>query len=233
MNITIEASKLNWMTNGLGLWAVMLYDLDGNTVTFSEGYTPTVSNKLVKVTNATRPAGTLTYDSTDDTLIKTSEMHGIGNARDEEDKITGEREQRIGNVDLSTLEWTHSNNSTYGYWISSGLASSIKIPASVTSIPNVAWNFGNGVTSISSLTGGDAYVGYIAVATNGNIYINNGSTAVAPSGMLFFEMATPVKSSVTPVQITLAEGGNVIAQTDGGRFADIEMIYENNPALSE
>lgn len=104
-NLTIEASSLEWMTTGNGLWAARIDDLSGNSVVFSEGYTPVISNKLVKVTNATRPTGTLSYTGSGNGVTATVPLYGINNVADTEDCVTGALTRNIGSADFSSFEW--------------------------------------------------------------------------------------------------------------------------------
>ena len=195
MNITLDAAKLDWMTNGNGLWAATLDDLDGNSVTFEEGYTNTVSGKLVKVTNASRPVGTITYITNDAGVSASQALYSIGEASDQQEAVSGTLTQKVLSVDLSTLTWTEDDG-TYSAEVD---------------------NIKPDTTNVMCSTGQEVSVSGTTISL-----VSDSS----PTGTLFYEAGTPVVMETTPQTLTLGEGINNLAQTDGGRTALFSLTYD-------
>jgi hypothetical protein len=114
--------------------------------------------------------------------------------------------RRFGKVDLGTLEWNHINGGTYGYWESTGIASSIMRPADHATVAPMVSSLYVATSSNNVSLGTDASLDCIGVrATSGNIRVNNGSATESPTGWLVYELATPVTT-------TYDEAPNLTAQ---------------------
>ena len=131
----------------------------------------------------TRPIPTLTYFP--------DGMNGRGNTYDEINSRQAIR--RFGVVDLGTLAWTHSTQyGTPGIWTSDILAG-IKKPSSISSISDISMISANYVLVPSqALAANSDGIDNFAIHSNGAIKVNNGSTTVSPTGILVYELATPV-----------------------------------------
>ena len=129
----------------------------------------------------TRPIPTLTYFQ--------DGMNGRGNIYDEINDRQAIR--RFGVVDLGTLEWIWQSGGDYGYWRSSSIQNSIKIPSTTSTVASVISDYYS-ATSQSTIGGSAEKAGLLAITSTGSIYINTGSTTESPSGWLVYELATPV-----------------------------------------
>ena len=104
MNITTVSSNLDWRTNDKGKWKALIKDIQPNgTITFSEGYTATVSGRMVTVSNSTKPVGTVTYATDDTNTVNTGLLYGAGTAYDSVEAVAGDKIVRMASVDLGTL----------------------------------------------------------------------------------------------------------------------------------
>lgn len=100
--------------------------------------------------------------------------------------------RKYGVVDLSSLTWTWQTSNDR--WITSGLASTIKkYEDAYTKIPAISSKYTAIVYDASLPANTIAYYG-----TNGNVFVNNGSTTETPTGYLIYELATPTTEEAEP-----------------------------------
>lgn len=144
-----------------------------------------------------------------------ADLVSLTNVADTEDVVKGKRTARIASVDMGTLNWSDYADSgtswTYGY--------------TTTQVSGKAIGLLNLICS-KYVTSSDINVDkVIRGKDNSNrIYISDSSfsgktgaqIAAALSGqMLYYELATPSVTDITPSTITLQNGNNTVLQTAG------------------
>lgn len=136
-------------------------------------------------------------------------LRSVGSVQDDVKKVN------VDMVDLGALsDWTYSNNAKG--WISTEISSLIKLPVNAQTKANaICSNYNN--VSLEYLYAEETRSGNIAVATSGNLLVNNGSTTTQPTGILNFELATPIdQPAITlPENIEFEKGGS------------LEVIYDS------
>lgn len=142
-------------------------------------------------------------------LLSPVELRSAGSVHEELDVESGKKTRPVGSVDLGTLSFSLIS----GYqktWYSNSLSGVIK-GASSNDTP-VELSAEKYIVMAASPIG-DGNVGYIAVSTGGSIYINTGSDTTPPSGLLNYQLATPLPDEqLTPVldPFIQVEGGGTI-----------------------
>lgn len=226
MNITRNAIQLNWCTNTQGSWTAIIDDINPSTqnISFSNGYTATVTNKKVSLTNSTRPTGFVTYEAEDiDNTAYASELAAVGSVKDTLDVVTGERSTKLGVMTLNGTEnWSWSSSSPLAYisYTTLGVQAwpnrSGGINAICGILPCVSRNDLN--SDISAFSMGD---------TTGNNQSNidiriEGKSSLADVKAwltenpltIYYELSTPTSTEDAPQELSLAEGSNTSSMTD-------------------
>ena len=130
-------------------------------------------------------------------------MNGRGTVQDE---ITSRQAiKRLAEVKMEDLEWTWNSSGVYGYWSTTGLASSIKKVASNSDLANIVGENGLHAVTNGQINGSEERKNTIAVNTNGGVLVNNGSSTESPTGKLVYELATPVTVTFPEEEATTAQ----------------------------
>lgn len=152
-------------------------------------------------------------------------LNGVGNAQDEKDFATGERTNRCGIIDLSTLTWTASSNNRVS---STGIASLVKRPPDANTAANIISALYPTYSTNDMVT--DGIIGISINPTSGNIIARTG-TGNDPTGYLIYELANPVISTETPQPVYTEYGYNVLEPVSGGvQSAEVDTIFYENIA---
>ena len=157
----------------------------------------------------------------------TAPLFAAGTAYDSEDVVTGKRTQRIKTLNLGTLNWAMWENGTAHYFYCNAntpadMKKNVLNDLLTTRYPN-AW-----VNSWSSM--GDKTI----CRNNTNIYIRDDSFADKASFVasitgliLYYELATPVVTDITPTPVTQQKGTNTFIQTSGEiRQSPLKLDYD-------
>ncbi|MBO6037073.1 MAG: hypothetical protein J6P29_00680, partial [Acetobacter sp.] len=125
MTTTLDAATLDWRTNGKGTWRTLIEDIAANTtdISFSEGYTATVTGKKVTISNTARPTGTVTFATDSDNTAYVSLLASVGSSKDTLDAVTGDRTDKFDKLEININNYpsptTYSSGSWRGFYLSS------------------------------------------------------------------------------------------------------------------
>lgn len=150
-----------------------------------------------------------------------------GTAHDEVDLANGRAVKRIGKVDLGSLIWSY--NSLYNAWSTSGLTTIAKIYSS--SSKNIVHKTYN--VDLSILT--NKVANTMILESSGSLWVNDGSSTEKPSGVLYYELATPIEVSFPPCKAyyKVSNGGKeAIVGDSAPMVADIGYRYEMGATMS-
>lgn len=147
-------------------------------------------------------------------IAPTAPLFAAGTAYDSEDVVVGKRTQRIGVVNLGMLNWTKASTD-------SGIFSSaVNTPVGMKqSTRNLLTRYPRSTAQWWGLQEDKT-----VIPNNSNIYIRDDAFvsktpaefATALSGvLLYYELATPVVTDITPTPVSLQAGTNTFAQTSG------------------
>lgn len=112
-------------------------------------------------------------------------------------------------VDLSTLTWTAT---TLDRWYTSDITDIKAVSALSQVVDAISDSF---VAYSSDALYNDTSLFGMALHTNGNIFVRNGSTSDTPTGHICYKLATPTTIQLTPQQIQLLKGTNTITASTG------------------
>lgn len=240
MNITRNASQLGWCTNTQGSWTAIIDDIASSTqnISFSNGYTATVTNKKVSLTNSTRPTGSVTYEVEDiANTAYTSELAAVGSVKDTLDVVTGERSTKLGVMTLNGTEnwsWSSSTPLAYISYTTLGVPAWPSRSGGITAIcgtlPCVSRNDLN--NDISAFSMGDT-----TGSNQSNIDIRiEGKSSLADvkawltenTITIYYELVTPTSTEDAPQELSLAEGSNTssMMDTSTGDKPSFPMSYD-------
>ena len=147
------------------------------------------------------------------TLPEPVTLRSAGSIADELDVESGEVTRNIGSVDLSTLNWTWDSS----YW---------EAPFSLAKLPSTSDVKGNIVHAIYenrkasgfSATGDNG----IALPATTVLRCKTTSSSVLPTGILYYEKATPTTEQTTPIL-------DPFIQVEGG--GTIKPVQTNDPEI--
>lgn len=161
---------------------------------------------------------------TDTLSIPSVTLRSAGSVSDTLDVESGEVTRCIGSVDLSTLSFVY--NSDLEVWYAPYASG---VPFS-SARKNLLYHVGTS-ESYLAMNADKAMLGYYmndgTASGAERIYIRNGSSTIAPTGVFYYELATPTTESVSPVlnnTLKIETGGTVYAEQSNEPEVDSDFI---------
>ena len=147
-------------------------------------------------------------------------MRSAGSVKDDVSKV------RVGYVDLGTLSWSLNNANIWqaSFTGATDRGASAVAPATCSNYASQKYN---------DLTNNVQGIWY----DNSKINVNNGSTTTQPTGMLYYELATPTdQSAITlPTDLTIEKGGSLQADYTSPNTtpSDFDIQYATSKIVEE
>jgi len=216
MNITRNASQLGWRTNTQGSWTAIIDDINPSTanISFSNGYTATVTNRKVSLTNSTRPTGSVTYEVEEvSNTAYADNLSAVGSVKDTLDVVTGEKGTKIGSYTFTGNEtWTKPTPTAHPdvfNCVINGRAfgNGNLLLAGYVNIENIT-SFYNSDRSVRGATSGSS------ISIRNSLYIDPTAFAAYMAGKtIYYELAEPTSSETAPQPLSLSQGSNTASMT--------------------